>query len=156
MRKIQKGLIGAMVIVLLLCGCGKKPKDVDVNNLMDDISSKIELREMLRLSATDVEKMYGIEKDQMEQFAAKTSLTGERPDEFVIVKAKDRIAAGMINQKLQARYEAKKNQSEKYDQEEADTIKNSGGVSTLGDYVVLVVHKDYEKVLNMIKMAIDG
>lgn len=137
-------LLGLAVLLLMLCACGQQPaKTADLNAVMADLEKTYGLDDMMTLTADDMLELYGIQEADVKQFAARLPMESLRADEVVLIEATDAQAAERVKEQLEARYQAKLNETRNYLVDEYEKI-SACKVTANGNYVTLIVSKDAE------------
>lgn len=145
-------IITALLIVLL-CGCSSasaKP----LSEVFADIKSEVSFSDFREFSSVDeLKKYYGIEAEDVLEFAGGVNTTGVEQEEVVLVKAKDSAAADNVEKALDSRYQAKLNQNKNYNAEQAALIEKCS-VERNGSYVSMIVSENAEKITEIYKNAV--
>lgn len=146
MKKIF-AVVLMLVLVLALTACGGKEETANeapvqkqaAEVVLSDIMAQFTFDgEMLELAASDMLDLYGIEEADMKQFAAAVNTSGIDCDEVIMVEAVDADAAGRVKACLDARYQAKLNETENYLPDEYAVIKECA-VTQKGNFVAMIV-----------------
>lgn len=145
-------IITALLIVLL-CGCSSasaKP----LSEVFADIKSEVSFSDFREFSTVDeLKKYYGIEAEDVLEFAGGVNTTGVEQEEVVLVKAKDSVAADNVEKALDGRYQAKLNQNKNYNAEQVALIEKCS-VERNGSYVSMIVSENAEKITEIYKNAV--
>lgn len=145
-------IITALLIVLL-CGCSSdsaKP----LSEVFADIKSEVSFSDFREFSTVDeLKKYYGIEAEDVLEFAGGVNTTGVEQEEVVLVKAKDSAAADNVEKALDGRYQAKLNQNKNYNAEQVALIEKCS-VERNGSYVSMIVSENAEKITEIYKNAV--
>lgn len=153
MKKRLLALAAAMM--MLLCACASQTaKEVSLASVMDELTGKYGLDEgMLTLTADDLMELYGIAGEDVKQFEARLPMESILADEIVLIEATDAQAAARVQEKLEARYQSKLNETRDYLPDEYAKVEKCE-VKVDGNYVSLIVlsqaeeaRGDYEKAL---------
>ena len=136
----MKKLLSVLLIVTLvfaLSACGKKESAKSAN--LNEVLAKFSFDgEMMSLDANDLTDLYGINSADVKQFAATVNTTGIDCDEVVLIEAVNADAAARVKAALDARYQAKLNETENYLPDEYAIVKTCS-VTTEGNYVAMIV-----------------
>ena len=152
MRRLMAGLMALMAVCLCLTGCGSKPeKKVDLAAVM--ASFGLDEGEMLSLSPDDMLDMYGIQAEDCTQYAAVISKSGIAADEIVLVESPDSAAAARVKQALDARYQAKLNETENYLPEQYAVVK-ACAVTSIGKFTAMIVSPEADKLTELYEKAV--
>jgi len=152
----MKKIFAFVLTLVILCSfsaCGSKTKQADLSKVMTDMKAKITNAEMMDLSKADLMPIYGIEIDDVKQFAAHVDSTGIKGDEIVIVEGKDADAVKRIKEKLDARYKQKEIEMKDYQPTEYAVLKKCS-VNLDGNYVSMIVSPQYEELEKIYNSAI--
>ncbi len=150
MKKAALLLAVAAAALLLLAGCGRKTavKSADLAQVMARMKDAAANDEMMDLTADDLMPNYGIDAQDVKQFAVCVDSTGTKGDEIILTEGKDGGAADRIREKLELRYKQKQIEMKDYLPEEYAVLKQCS-VRTDGNYVSLIVspqHEELEKI----------
>ncbi len=137
------GLLAALCLCLTACGGEEKTADLDVHEALAAMLEEAPIEEAMELTEADMLNFYGIEADQMDDFAAALCAVGIKADELVIVKAADEDSAAAVEALLQQRIENRKSEFQNYIPEEYEVLTH-GTVARNGVYVRLIVSPQYE------------
>lgn len=147
---IRMLLAGAML--LSLCACGgqdeqpaAKKNDISVQAVMDEMLAQAEVQEPLVLTEGDMLDFFGIQGEDMTEFAAVTCANGISAQEIVLVKAADETCAELIEEKLENRLENRKAEFESYLPDQYDILTQCE-VEQDGVYVCMILHPEHEKL----------
>ena len=134
MKKFLSILVLA-ALALALCGAKLEDGSVDLEAVLAEFNLG---EEMMTLDASDLADIYYIEAEDMKQAAAAVHTSGINCDEIILIEAVDAGAAACIKDILDARYEAKRNETENYLPDEYAIIKECS-VTMDGNYVAMIV-----------------
>lgn len=144
-------IIAALLFIITFTACSANSKTHNVTKIMEKIESRCILPEMLTLSTVDkLTQQYGIEAEDVKQFAVKTASGSLNQDEIVIIEAANADAASKIQDKLEDRYKSKLNQCKDYLPEEYEIIKKCS-VEKNGNYVCMFISSDHDKMTEIYK-----
>ena len=151
---MKKNIFPVLAAVLLFFSAcsrnGGGAKSADLNTVMAKMKETITNTEMMDLSAEDLMPDYGIDPDDVKQFAVYVDSTGTKGDEIILAEGKDDASASRIQEKLEARYKQKEVEMKDYLPEEYAVLEECG-VTRNGNYVDMIVspqHEDLEKIYN--------
>lgn len=148
MKKNVFPFLAAIVLLFSACSRGGGAKSADLAGVMADMKEKLTNTEMMDLSKEDLMPDYGIDPDDVKQFAVYIDSTGTKGDEIVLTEGKDDAAASRIQEKLEARYKQKEVEMKDYLPEEFAVLKECK-VERKGNYVSMIVspqHEELEKI----------
>lgn len=149
MKKILS-IVLLIVLALTLTACGGK-KETAANVDLASVMSKFTVTgEMMALETADLASFYSIAAEDVKQCAATISTTGIDCEEIVLIEAVNADAAARVKSALDARYQAKLNETENYLPDEYAIIKTCS-VASNGNYVSMIVAEnaaDLVKIYN--------
>ncbi len=150
MKKMIVLLAAAIFAVLFLSACHKKsvPRHADLPKVLLKMKEAAENSELMDLTKDNLMPDYGINPDDVRQFAACLDSTGTKGDEIFLAEGIDEAAAGRIREKLEQRYKQKQTEMKDYLPKEYAVLKECG-VKKDGEYVSLIVspkHESLEKI----------
>lgn len=151
-KKILSVVVAAALAACLF-GCGQK--EADLHGILTEMNSEgsFDAEAMQEISADDLTAFYGIETADVKQFAAEINGTGIKADEIVLIEAADADAADRVKEKLEARYESKKSETEKYLPDEYAVILKCS-VDVIGNYVTMIVAPDADGLTGIFEDAV--
>lgn len=155
MKKLMTLFI-SIIAIFALVGCGNSNKDVKVvpvKDLMESVSSKVEVKLAPPFEGENIEEIYGLKADDYDEVEIRKSPINVQANEIIIVKAKDgKVDA--VKKSLDEHGKALEKQWSTYLPEQYELTK-ARVVGNKGDYVYLIIDsnaKDLEKeLLNNLK-----
>ena len=127
-----------------------------LGDIFGEIKTKYEVADMMDFSkADDLNRFYGIEVDQVKDFAGGINKSGVDQEEIVIVLAADSKAAESIKASLENRLESKLSQTKNYNAEQYAIVEKCS-VDVNDNYVSLFVSKNADAMKEDFKKAISG
>ncbi len=127
------------VTVLTAIACAGLAETSDAPATLEAVLDEFALgEEMMPLDEEDLSDIYGIETEDMAQFAAAVNSTGIKADEIVLVEAVDADAAARVKEALDSRFQSKLNELENYLPEEY-AVTSACSVEMEGNYVSMIV-----------------
>lgn len=162
MKKIICAILAALLaLTLALAACAEAVPETEActeavpeteapaEGTLEAILASFELsEEMMALGEEDLSDIYGIEAEDMVQFAAAVNSTGIKADEIVLVEAVDADAAARVQEALDNRYQAKLNELENYLPEEYAVVK-ACSVAVEGNYVSMIVAPNADDLVKL-------
>ena len=97
-----------------------------------------------------LKRNFGIEADDVDDFAGAVCTEGKDQTEIIIIKAKDETAAGKIKEKLENERQSKINVTKNYNPDQLQMIENAS-VETDGLTVYLVLAEDADNIVKIFK-----
>lgn len=160
---MKKPVRGAAALSLALlftlgaaaCGGGSKPAQPDVNEVMSALLEKAPISGSLELSEADMLNFYGIQADQMEAFSAQLAADGITANEIVLVKAVDEESAEAVEDKLENRLEARRNEFNSYLPDQYAVVEESE-VQRDGVYVSLIISPQQDALTELYDSYFDN
>ncbi|MCI1965801.1 MAG: DUF4358 domain-containing protein [Oscillospiraceae bacterium] len=146
MKRIVLFLLTLTAALFLWTGCAKSaPKDADLANVMEAMKQKITNTQMMDLSSEDLKPNFGIEPEDIKQFAAYIDSTGTKGDEVLLFEGVDDAASDRIEEHLKNRYHQKEIEMKDYLPEEYAMLKKCS-VERHGNYTAMIVSPQYENL----------
>lgn len=144
----MKRIIGAVLAFVMLfafCACsdGKTNTAVDIASVKSQIISELKIDGAMDIASTRLLDLYGIEEVWIADSQCFVTMDGVFPDEVIMVRAADKSAVTQIEEKLNARLNEVKVQSQSYDPENY-AIAQECKVITQGTVVALFLSPDHE------------
>lgn len=154
MKRIMCVLLALMALVLGACSQQQPAKEVDLGKVMSDLSAAYGLEEgMLELTKDDLLELYGIEAEDVKQFAARLQMESTLADEIILIESVDSKAAERVKEMLENRYQSKLNETRDYLPDEFAKIEKCK-VAQNGNFVSMIVCAEAEKAVNDYEKAI--
>ena len=148
----------ALLMLLSLAACGGKTGDntensteeitVDISALKTKIVEELKVEGAMDLPVSRLSALYGIEEADVKNSACFITMGGTFPDEIIMVEAVDGAAASRVEEKLQARLDEVKKQSQNYDAENY-ALAQACKVMKAGNTVALFISAQHEEMENM-------
>ncbi len=162
-------LLTAAALLLSLAACGNQSGSsgtgssagsqsgggsgaVDIAGLKDTIISDLSIQDPMDLPAEQLGELYGIDAADVADSACFITMGGTFPDEIVMVEAADADAAARISEKLEARLDEVKTQSQNYD-EENYALAQACRVMESGNTLALFLSPQHEAMENLFEEA---
>ncbi len=172
MKVLSKIFAVTLTAMIFFCGCAKNaengsatiteaptasetptaPTDIDLQALMNELTSVLIADEPFALDAQGLNDMYGIAVDDMADSACVLTMDGVFPDEIIVIKAKDADAKQRIKDNLQLRLDDVLVQSKDYDPENY-ALAQKCKISEHGDYIALFISAEHESMENIFDKA---
>lgn len=151
----------ALALLMLLPACGGQsapsaasaPEPVDMQAVYEQISAKVELPEMVELSAKRMDKYYGIDTSACPQAVTMVNEAGMSVDEIWLIEAASDEEAQRIEAVAKSRIEQLCAETEKYSAELYAVAKN-GQVVRDGAKVALFISPDAETMASIFRQAV--
>lgn len=158
----------AMICLLSLCACtvvvdgveGGENKEnnentdttIDLGALKDKMIADLAIVDSVDVATDTLLDLYGIETADVASSACFMTMDGVFPDEVIMIEAKDADAAKRVAEKLNARLEDVKKQSESYDADNY-ALAQKCSVKTKGVYVTLFLSPKYAEMTALFNEA---
>lgn len=153
MKRLTTIIIASMIMIFAMAGCGGNTAEVDLTGVMTTIDTTYP-NEMQDITTTDdLNKYYSIDSADVKSFAAEYSKSGV--EEVILIEATDTDAAKRVEEKLQARYNSKKQQGASYSAEDLQVINNCS-VKTNGNFVSMIVSANASGMEEIYNTALNG
>ena len=138
----------ALVLALSLAACGQDSgsgKSADLPKVLETMKSEVGFSDVIELDEAGLKSNYGIEADDVKQFAAKIKSTGTEYDQVLLFEGIDTDKANNIKKALDTWYEYEKSQTVSYLPEQYAIIEKCS-VKQQGNYVSLIVSEQADKI----------
>lgn len=134
-----------MVLALvLLCACGAGKK-CDLSTLREAMLSAMNPDDVMELDKSDIESLYDIQSEDMRQYVALMAKTSINSDEIILIEATDDAAAERIEERLNARYQAKLEEARAFLPGECEKVE-ACSVERSGRFISLIVSSQVEEL----------
>lgn len=156
MKKLISVIALMTVCALLFCACGEAAKTL--SDIFSEIKTTYNVTDMVEFNdVSDLNRFYGIEADDVKEFAGGINRTGVNQEEIVMVLATDAQAAERISGALSNRQKSKLNETKNYNPEQYVIVENAT-VDVDNLYVSMFISEnseqmkqDYQKGIGTIK-----
>lgn len=156
-RILLAGIITCFTLIAAGCSSSKNEpatKDVDLSEVYTKITENSNLSEdMSEISESELTSLYGIDMDEVKQYAGSITMVSTSSDEIIMLEATDSNAAADLKEKVDNRYEAKLNEMRDYLPDEYEKI-NACSVYSEGNYVAMFISDDSAAMTEIFKEAI--
>ena len=149
-RILLAGIITCFTLIAAGCSSSKNEpatKDVDLSEVYTKIT------ENSNLSESELTSLYGIDMDEVKQYAGSITMVSTSSDEIIMLEATDSNAAADLKEKVDNRYEAKLNEMRDYLPDEYEKI-NACSVYSEGNYVAMFISDDSATMTEIFTEAI--
>ena len=160
MKKQAKTMLlcAALLLAVLLTACGGQSgkssrQAINMQEVYEQIGKKVELPEMMELSAKRMDKYYGIDTAACPQAVTMVNEAGLRVDEIWLIQAADEAEAQRIESVARSRIEQLCAETEQYSAELYKVAKN-GQVIRDGANVALFISPDAETMAALFREAL--
>lgn len=149
-------LMTALVLALTLAACsqGNADKTADLPKTLETMKEQVEFSDVMELDEAGLKTNYGIEADDVKQFAALVDTSGIKCEEVVLIEATDADAAKTVKEQLEKRMESKLAQNKDYLPEQYAIIEKCS-VEQSGNYVSMIVGQEHEKLTEIYHNAFE-
>lgn len=144
-------LLFCLVFGLAACG-GAKALDVDVEQLLSDMATKVGWKDMMTMSSKHLKNLYGIAEADVVKFSGVMKNDGITADEILLIKAENETKADALKEKLQARLKNKANEAKDYLPEQYAVIEKAE-IKQKGQYLALLVSPDVDALSKLWEAA---
>ena len=150
----SKVIATIMILVLVVSGiltltsCSskqQKSKELSVKEINEKIKSTVDLSGLKEGDSEKLNKLYGINQDEVEDFVLYTAASNIKADEILILKVKDEKNIDSIKGKITARVKSQDEVFKDYLPEEAYLVENNV-LKVKGNVILFVISKDAEKI----------
>lgn len=144
-------LLFCLVFGLAACG-GTKALDVDVEQLLSDMATKVGWKDMMTMSSKHLKNLYGIAETDVVKFSGVMKTDGITADEVLLIEAENETKADALKEKLQARLKNKANEAKDYLPEQYAVIEKAE-IKQKGQYLALLVSPDVDALSKLWEAA---
>jgi len=144
-------LLFCLVFGLAACG-GAKALDVDVEQLLSDMATKVGWKDMMTMSSKHLKNLYGIAEADVVKFSGVMKNDGITADEILLIEAENETKADALKEKLQARLKNKANEAKDYLPEQYAVIEKAE-IKQKGQYLALLVSPDVDALSKLWEAA---
>lgn len=157
-RILLAGIIACFTLIAAGCSSSSNneptAKDVDLNDVYTKITETVTLPDdMSEISESELTSLYGIDMDEVKQYAGAITMTSVSSDEIIMLEATDSNAAADLKEKVDNRYEAKLNEMRDYLPDEFEKI-SACSVYSEGNYVAMFISDDSAAMTEIFTEAI--
>ena len=148
-------LMMPLVMTVSLAACsqsGNSGKTADLPKVLETMKSEVGFSDVIELDEGGLKTNYGIEAEDVKQFAALVDASGIKCEEVVLIEATDADAAKRVKEQLDKRLESKLAQNKDYLPEQYAIIKKCS-VEQDGNYVSMIVGEQHEKLTEIYQKA---
>ena len=153
--KSKKKWTVALALVLLLTGlfsgCSSEVKDIDLNQLSEDLLSQISFDgTLVKLDDSVINNYFNFEDMNIfEEFLFYKDDFRDTAEEIALIKVKEDSQVSSVRSVVESHVSDLKEQVENYDPSDSFRIDNAV-IKTSGNYVMLVITTEYEKAEEII------
>lgn len=147
MKKLMT-LAMMLILTLTMAACsqnGDAGKNADLPKTLETMKTEVGFNDVVELDMDGLKTNYGIDGEDVKQFAALVDASGIKCEEVVLIEAKDADAAKTVKEQLDKRMESKLAQNKDYLPEQYAIIKKCS-VEQNGNYVSMIVGEQHEKL----------
>ena len=157
-RILFAGIIACFTLIAAGCSSSSNNEpaanDVDLNDVYTKITETVTLPDdMSEISESELTSLYGIDMDEVKQYAGAITMTSVSSDEIIMLEATDSNAAADLKEKVDNRYEAKLNEMRDYLPDEFEKI-SACSVYSEGNYVAMFISDDSATMTEIFTEAI--
>ena len=132
-------------------GSSEKTGDSSYKAAFEKVKAEAKLpSDMSDLSEARLKRSFGIEADDVSDFAGAVCTQGKDQTEIIFIKAKDEAAVDKIKEKLENERQSKINVTKNYNPDQLQMIENAA-VETDGLTVYLVLAEDADNIVKIFK-----
>lgn len=147
MKKLMT-LTMMLILTLTMTACsqnGDTGKNADLPKTLETMKTEVGFSDIVELDQEGLKTNYGIEEEDVKQFAALVDASGVKCEEVVLIEAKDADAAKTVKECLDKRLKSKLAQNKDYLPEQYAIIQKCS-VEQDGNYVSMIVGQEHEKM----------
>lgn len=148
-------LMMTLILTLTMASCsqsGTAGKNADLPKALETMKTEVGFQDVVELDKDGLKTNYGIDGEDVKQFAALVDASGIKCEEVVLIEAVDADAAKTVKEQLEKRMESKLAQNKDYLPEQYAIIKKCS-VEQNGNYVSMIVGQEHEKLTEIYEKA---
>ncbi|WP_088187354.1 DUF4358 domain-containing protein [Desulfosporosinus sp. FKA] len=154
------GIISLMLLitVITLVGCGSSQtaaaKDPSAADIVQKVKQTVDISKMRVADAAELKKLYGINSDELSDFALYTASSNIKADELAIFKVKNSNDIQSIKDQIKKRINKQERNFGGYLPDETYLVQHNI-VKAKGDFVILIISKDADKISSAIDQVLN-
>lgn len=141
MKKIFSIFSIIIAIIFITSGCGVSQGSVTVNDFDQKLRTICDISSLKKEDAKGLEKLYGINKTELEDFVLYTSKSEDSAEEILVLKVKYLSSIGDLRYRMEKRLNVKAKKFKESSPEEYKIIKNKM-LEDRQNFIVFVISKD--------------
>lgn len=138
-------VMAALLCCFTSCAGNPEPKEVNVNDVYNEVSAAITVPDFIELTESDIVDYVAVDLADLKQMKVQISAEAISADQIVLCEAVDADAASRVEAAFSAYLNSVKNSFENYLPSEFAKMKNIE-VQRSGNYVYYAVTAEIEKV----------
>ena len=151
MKKLWMFLMLTIIGGLLLAACSNdEPQVVEptlsANEMVDEMLTKIEQPMMMELTGEQVQEIYNIDPEKLEDYAIRIPMMNVKSNEIAILKVKDAADVPAVEEAVKERAATVQQQFETYLPDQYENAKNYK-IVTKGNYVLFVISDQADELV---------
>ncbi|WP_088228218.1 DUF4358 domain-containing protein [Desulfosporosinus sp. FKB] len=147
-----------LITVITLVGCGSSPtvaaKDPSAADIVQKIKQTVDISKMRVADAAELKKLYGINSDELSDFALYTAPSNIKADELAIFKVKNSNDMQGIKDQITKRINKQEKSFGGYLPDETYLVQHNI-VKAKGNFVILIISKDADKISSAIDQVLN-
>lgn len=154
MRGIKKSvlLMSFLLTMFIVSGCGVN-EDKDLNKVVSDISSKVDLSNMKEGDSKALKRFFGLNSNQFDDFVLYIPKSTMDVEEMLIVKVKDKSQVTGLEDAIDSRVNKQIDSFSGYGPKQVALLQDYE-VKNKGNYVFYTVSKDVDNITDAFKESI--
>ncbi|KLU67423.1 hypothetical protein DEAC_c06350 [Desulfosporosinus acididurans] len=154
------GIISLMLLitVITLVGCGSSQtvaaKDPSAADIVQKVKQTVDISKMRLADAAELKKLYGINSDELSDFALYTASSNIKADELAIFKVKNSNDIQSIKDQIKKRINKQERNFGGYLPDETYLVQHNI-VKAKGNFVILIISKDADKISSAIDQVLN-
>mgnify|MGYP003423233135 FL=1 len=151
MKKLWMFLMLTIIGGVLLAACSNdEPAVVEptltANEMVDEMLAKVEQPMMMELTGEQVQEVYNIDPEKLEDYAIRIPMMNVKSNEIAILKVKDTADVPAVEEAVKQRAATVQQQFETYLPDQYENAKNYKLV-TKGNYVLFVISDQADELV---------
>lgn len=138
-------MIISILIIGALMGCSSQTKNISAQDIGEKIKKDIHLQELENGDSNKLQKLYGINSNDVKSFVLYTAPTNMKTDEVLILKVKNEKDIEAMKKHIKDRIEAQSQKFQSYLPDESFLVDNHV-LQVQGDYMLLAISAKAEQI----------
>ncbi|AFM39484.1 hypothetical protein Desaci_0417 [Desulfosporosinus acidiphilus SJ4] len=151
-------LVLLFISLLTIAGCGSSQtvaaKDPSVADIVQKIKQTSDISSMRVADAAGLKKLYGMNSDELSDFALFTAPSNIKADEIAIFKVKNSADIQSVKDQVTKRIDKQQKSFGGYLPDETYLIQHNI-VKTKGNFVIMIISKDADKISSAVDQVLN-
>lgn len=152
---LQVGLLSLLILSLTACSSGNtSDESLNMDSLEENIKESVDLSSMEKGSRSDLEKLYNIDEDDVDDFILYRPASNISAEEILVLEVDDFEDIDSIKDKIKLRLDSQESNFKDYLPDEHFLIEKHV-LKSKGDYILFVISEEVEEVESLFTKAFD-